>query len=63
MDDACEEAFARTVQAGADPRRVQIAEIDEVPLSYLVDPAIRIRVRAVGALLQVTAAAPGADGS
>jgi N-methylhydantoinase A/oxoprolinase/acetone carboxylase beta subunit len=63
VDDACEEAFARTVQAGADPRRVQIAEIDEVPLSYLVDPAIRIRVRAVGALLQVSAAVPSADGS
>lgn len=58
LDDACEEAFAMAVQAGANPRRIQIAEIDEIPFSYLVDPAIRIRVRAVGALLEVPAAAP-----
>lgn len=53
IDDACDEAFARAVQAGADPRHVEIAEIDQIPLSYLVDPAVRIRVRAVGALLNV----------
>ncbi len=51
IDDACDEAFARAVRAGADPRRVEIVEVDEVPFSYLVDPAVRIRVRAVGALL------------
>lgn len=55
IDDACAEAFARAVQAGADPRRVEITEIEEVPLAYLVDPAVRIRVRAVGALLDTTA--------
>ena len=45
------------MQAGADPRRVQIAEIDEVPLSYLLDPAVRVRVRAIGPLLDIPATA------
>lgn len=42
------EAFGRAVQAGADPDRVQTAGIEEVPLAYLRDPAVRIRVRATG---------------
>jgi hypothetical protein len=49
----CDDAFARAVQAGADPRQVQIADVDEVPLSYLLDPAVRVRVRAIGPLLDV----------
>lgn len=53
IQEACDDAFARAVQAGADPRNVQIADVDEVPLSYLLDPAVRVRVRAIGPLLDV----------
>jgi hypothetical protein len=44
------EATARAVAAGADPERVEIVEQDEIPLTYLPSNAIRIRVKAVGAL-------------
>lgn len=57
IKEACDDAFARAVQAGADPRHVQIADVDEVPLSYLLDPAVRVRVRAIGPLLDIPATA------
>jgi N-methylhydantoinase A/oxoprolinase/acetone carboxylase beta subunit len=41
-------AIGRAVVAGADPRRVDVVEIAELPLSNLLDPAIRVRVRASG---------------
>jgi hypothetical protein len=48
LEDARATAFARAIHAGADPHALQVVEIEEVPLSYLVDPAIRIRVKAAG---------------
>jgi hypothetical protein len=42
------EAVDRAVQAGASPEHVQVVGIEESPLAYLRDPAVRIRVRAVG---------------
>lgn len=47
---ACAQATARAVQAGADPARVEIVEIDEIPLAYLTEPVARISVKAVGPL-------------
>jgi N-methylhydantoinase A/oxoprolinase/acetone carboxylase beta subunit len=46
------EAYARdqAVAAGADPARVEIVEIEEIPLAYLTNPAVRIRVKAAGPL-------------
>jgi N-methylhydantoinase A/oxoprolinase/acetone carboxylase beta subunit len=41
-------ACARAVSAGADPARVAVIRVDEVPLAYLADPAIRIRVHSAG---------------
>jgi N-methylhydantoinase A/oxoprolinase/acetone carboxylase beta subunit len=41
-------AFERAVHAGADPERLRVVEVEEIPLTYLVDPAIQIRVKAVG---------------
>jgi hypothetical protein len=41
-------AIGRAVVAGADPRRVDVVEIVELPLSNVLDAAIRIRVRASG---------------
>jgi N-methylhydantoinase A/oxoprolinase/acetone carboxylase beta subunit len=53
IQETCDDAFARAIQAGADPRQVTIADVDEVPLSYLLDPAVRVRARAIGPLLDV----------
>lgn len=45
-----EEAVARAVSAGADRDRTEVVEIEEVPLAYLTEPAVRVRVRAAGPL-------------
>jgi N-methylhydantoinase A/oxoprolinase/acetone carboxylase beta subunit len=50
LDEARNEAHDRAVTAGADPRTVQIIEVEEIPLAYLTSPAVRIRVKAAGAL-------------
>jgi len=50
LDEAQEDARERAVAAGADPDAVQIIEIEEIPLAYLTSPAIRVRVKAAGAL-------------
>jgi N-methylhydantoinase A/oxoprolinase/acetone carboxylase beta subunit len=54
IEDACRAACDRAVQAGADPRLVQVVDIDESPLSYLNDPAVRVRVKAAGPLAAAT---------
>jgi N-methylhydantoinase A/oxoprolinase/acetone carboxylase beta subunit len=48
MEAAQAEALARAIHAGADPAKVQVVDVEEVPLSYLLDPPIRIRVKAGG---------------
>jgi N-methylhydantoinase A/oxoprolinase/acetone carboxylase beta subunit len=50
IDDACELVVRRAVQAGADPRHVEVVELTEVPLSYLPEPAVRVQVKAAGPL-------------
>lgn len=49
---AKDEAAAKAVAAGADPTSVQIVEVEDIPLAYLPSSAIRIRVKAVGDLLE-----------
>ena len=44
------EARLRAVEAGANPSSVQIAELEETPLSYLPGNAVRIAVKVVGDL-------------
>jgi hypothetical protein len=48
--EASREAVDRAVSAGATKEGVQVVEIDEVPLAYLTNPAVRIRVKAAGPL-------------
>ncbi|WP_445149559.1 hydantoinase/oxoprolinase N-terminal domain-containing protein [Baekduia sp. Peel2402] len=47
-----EAAIARArraaIHAGADPERVHVVEVEQMPLGYLVAPALRIRARAEG---------------
>jgi N-methylhydantoinase A/oxoprolinase/acetone carboxylase beta subunit len=48
LQDARAAALARAIDAGADPAAVEVSEVEEVPLTHLLRPALRIRVRAVG---------------
>ena len=48
IDELCEEAKDRAVQAGADPESVRVVELDEVPLTYLTGSPTRVRARAAG---------------
>lgn len=50
LEKAREAAHAQAVRAGADPNRTEVVEFEEIPLAYLPDPAVRVRVRAVGPL-------------
>jgi N-methylhydantoinase A/oxoprolinase/acetone carboxylase beta subunit len=50
LAEASDEAVQNAIAAGADPAAVQIVEIEEIPLAYLTTPAVRIRVKAAGAL-------------
>ncbi|MEU7057542.1 hydantoinase/oxoprolinase family protein [Streptomyces sp. NPDC046197] len=48
VDEVSADAVGRAIQAGADPTRVRVVDVEEVPLTYLREPAVRIKVRAVG---------------
>ncbi|GAA0915134.1 hydantoinase/oxoprolinase family protein [Nonomuraea longicatena] len=51
IEEARREAAARAVKAGADPDRVEVVDVHEVPLSYLAEPAARLQVKAAGPLV------------
>ena len=44
------EAESKAVAAGADPKTLQIVELEEVPLTYLPGNATKIRIKVVGDL-------------
>lgn len=50
IEEACDEARVQAARAGADPERIEIVEVDEIPLAYLTNSASRIRVKAAGPL-------------
>lgn len=50
LADARERAMAAAVKAGAAADSVTVVDIEEVPLAYLPNGAVRIRVKAVGDL-------------
>lgn len=50
LAEAVRLARDEAVRAGADPDRVEIVEIEEIPLAYLTDPVARVRVKAAGPL-------------
>ena len=53
IDEARALAIERAVAAGADPGTIQILEVEEIPLAYLPSDAVRIKVKAAGALQSV----------
>ena len=50
LEQATARATERAIAAGADPTRVEVVEIEEVPIGYLTDTALRVRVKVVGPL-------------
>jgi N-methylhydantoinase A/oxoprolinase/acetone carboxylase beta subunit len=50
IEEACERARRRAIAAGADADRVEIVEVEEIPLAYYTEPSVRLRVKAVGPL-------------
>jgi len=50
LGEACERARRRAIAAGADADRVEIVELEEIPLAYHTEPSVRLRVKAVGPL-------------
>jgi N-methylhydantoinase A/oxoprolinase/acetone carboxylase beta subunit len=50
LQEARERAIRRAVEAGADGDRVEVVEQDEVPLAYVTEPIVRLRIKAVGPL-------------
>jgi hypothetical protein len=48
LEEARAAALTRAIDAGADPAAVEVSEVEEVSLTHLLRPALRIRVRAVG---------------
>lgn len=50
LDDARATARDQAIRAGADPTAVELVDLEEIPLSYLTDPAVRIRAKAAGPL-------------
>ncbi|RGE19292.1 hydantoinase/oxoprolinase N-terminal domain-containing protein [Leucobacter sp. wl10] len=50
LEEAKAEAVEQAVAAGADPKTVEVVDIDETPISYLPGGVTRVRVKAVGEL-------------
>jgi N-methylhydantoinase A/oxoprolinase/acetone carboxylase beta subunit len=50
LEQASQLAKDRAVAAGANRSSVEIMDVDEVPISYLAEPVVRIRVKAAGAM-------------
>ena len=47
-DEVRRQAIERIIAAGAEEATIEITEVDEIPISYLEDPIVRLRVKAVG---------------
>jgi N-methylhydantoinase A/oxoprolinase/acetone carboxylase beta subunit len=50
LEEVYAEARDRAIAAGASPEHVEIVELEEIPLAYLTNPAVRIRAKAAGPL-------------
>jgi len=50
LDEAMVEARAQAVKAGADERFVEVVDLEEMPIAYLTNPAVRVRAKAAGPL-------------
>lgn len=53
IESVSRSAIDQAVAAGADPAAVEIVALEEIPLSYLREPASRYRVKAAGPLARI----------
>lgn len=60
IERASEMAVNRAVESGADRRQTRIANVEEIPLTYLPGNAVRVRVKACGALASPSSGAVAA---
>jgi N-methylhydantoinase A/oxoprolinase/acetone carboxylase beta subunit len=47
------QAIERAIQAGADPRAVEVVDVLETPVSYVTRPTLKISVKAAGPLARI----------
>ena len=50
IDRTCQQAIDRAVASGADRHKTRVATVEEIPITYLPGNAVRVRVKACGAL-------------
>lgn len=53
IDTASRQAVERAIQAGADPRLVEVVDVLETPASYTARPMLKVAVKAAGPLAQI----------
>lgn len=52
LELAKKEAAKKAIDAGGDPNSIEIVDIEEIPLTYLPSNALRVKIKAVGELIQ-----------
>jgi len=50
---ASRQAIERAIQAGADPRTVEVVDVLETPVSYATRPTLKVSVKAAGPLARI----------
>ena len=50
LEDLTQQAQAKAIAAGADPKSLRLLDIEETSVSYMDDEAVRIRIKVVGEL-------------
>lgn len=53
LEQTQKQALKKAVSAGADPDSVKVVDVEEVPLPYMPQRAVRIKVKAIGYLAEV----------
>jgi N-methylhydantoinase A/oxoprolinase/acetone carboxylase beta subunit len=60
IDTASRQAVERAIQAGADPRAVEIVDVLETPVSYTTRPTLKVSIKAAGPLARIERTGPPA---
>lgn len=53
IEEAGRSAIEKAIQAGADPRSVEIVDVLETPVSYATRPTLKVSVKAAGPLARI----------
>jgi N-methylhydantoinase A/oxoprolinase/acetone carboxylase beta subunit len=53
IEAASRQAIERAIQAGADPRTVEVVDVLETPVSYATRPTLKVSVKAAGPLARI----------